>query len=88
MRQALFTMIARRFDLDGSQTVVAGVRPAHFRAARASDTVNVIDGDVGLLIEFLGNDAQWIGHQILAGVEGGVLRAGANNVPRLAITCG
>ena len=45
-----------RFDLDGSKTVVAGVRPAHFRAASASDTVNVIDGDVDL-IEFLGNDA-------------------------------
>jgi multiple sugar transport system ATP-binding protein len=45
-----------RFDLNGSKTVVAGVRPAHFRAASASDTVNVIDGDVDL-IEFLGNDA-------------------------------
>jgi multiple sugar transport system ATP-binding protein len=45
-----------RFDLDGSKTVVAGVRPAHFRAASPSDTVNVIDGDVDL-IEFLGNDA-------------------------------
>jgi multiple sugar transport system ATP-binding protein len=45
-----------RFDLDGSKSVVAGVRPAHFRAASPSDTVNVIDGDVDL-IEFLGNDA-------------------------------
>ena len=47
---------SERFDLNGSKTVVAGVRPAHFRAASASDTVNVIDGDVDL-IEFLGNDA-------------------------------
>jgi multiple sugar transport system ATP-binding protein len=47
---------SERFHLNGSKTVVAGVRPAHFRAASASDTVNVIDGDVDL-IEFLGNDA-------------------------------
>jgi multiple sugar transport system ATP-binding protein len=46
----------KRFDLDGSKTVVAGVRPAHFRAASPSDAVNVIDGVVDL-IEFLGNDA-------------------------------
>jgi multiple sugar transport system ATP-binding protein len=45
-----------RFDLDGSKAIVAGVRPAHFRAASPSETVNVIDGDVDL-IEFLGNDA-------------------------------
>ncbi|HEY5204731.1 MAG TPA: sn-glycerol-3-phosphate ABC transporter ATP-binding protein UgpC [Roseiarcus sp.] len=45
-----------RFDLDGSKTIVAGVRPAHFRAASPSETANVIDGDVDL-IEFLGNDA-------------------------------
>ena len=59
-----------RFDLDGSKTVVAGVRPAHFRAANASDTVNVIDGDVDL-IEFLGNDA--LINFKYAGVEIGVL---------------
>ena len=59
-----------RFDLDGSKTVVAGVRPAHFRAARACDTVNVIDGDVDL-IEFLGNDA--LINFKYAGVEIGVL---------------
>jgi multiple sugar transport system ATP-binding protein len=59
-----------RFDLDGSKTVVAGVRPAHFRAASASDTVNVIDGDVDL-IEFLGNDALITFKY--AGVEIGVL---------------
>jgi multiple sugar transport system ATP-binding protein len=47
---------SERFDLNGSKTVIAGVRPAHFRAASASDTVNVIDGDVDLN-EFLGNDA-------------------------------
>ena len=59
-----------RFDLDGSKTVVAGVRPAHFRAASASDTFNVIDGDVDL-IEFLGNDALITFKY--AGVEIGVL---------------
>jgi multiple sugar transport system ATP-binding protein len=59
-----------RFDLDGSQSVVVGVRPAHFRAASASDTVNVIEGDVDL-IEFLGNDA--LINFKYAGVEIGVL---------------
>jgi multiple sugar transport system ATP-binding protein len=59
-----------RFDLDGSKTIVAGVRPAHFRTASASDTVNVIDGDVDL-IEFLGNDA--LINFKYAGVEIGVL---------------
>ena len=59
-----------RFDLDDSKTVVAGVRPAHFRGASASDTVNVIDGDVDL-IEFLGNDA--LINFKYAGVEIGVL---------------
>ena len=59
-----------RFDLDGSKTVVAGVRPAHFRAASLSDTVNVIDGDVDL-IEFLGNDA--LINFKYGGVEIGVL---------------
>jgi multiple sugar transport system ATP-binding protein len=59
-----------RFDLDGSKTVVAGVRPAHFRPASPSDTVNVIDGDVDL-IEFLGNDA--LINFKYAGVEIGVL---------------
>ena len=60
----------QRFDLDGAKTVVAGVRPAHFRAASPSDTVNVIDGDVDL-IEFLGNDA--LINFKYAGVEIGVL---------------
>jgi multiple sugar transport system ATP-binding protein len=59
-----------RFDLDGSKTIVAGVRPAHFRAASPSETVNVIDGDVDL-IEFLGNDA--LINFKYAGVEIGVL---------------
>jgi multiple sugar transport system ATP-binding protein len=59
-----------RFDLDGSKIVVAGVRPAHFRPASPSDTVNVIDGDVDL-IEFLGNDA--LINFKYAGVEIGVL---------------
>jgi multiple sugar transport system ATP-binding protein len=59
-----------RFDLDGAKTVVVGVRPAHFRAASLSDTVNVIDGDVDL-IEFLGNDA--LINFKYAGVEIGVL---------------
>jgi multiple sugar transport system ATP-binding protein len=59
-----------RFDLDGSKTIVAGVRPAHFRAARPSETVNVIGGDVDL-IEFLGNDA--LINFKYAGVEIGVL---------------
>ena len=59
-----------RFDLDGSKTVVAGVRPAHFRTASPSDTVNAIDGDVDL-IEFLGNDA--LINFKYAGVEIGVL---------------
>jgi multiple sugar transport system ATP-binding protein len=59
-----------RFDLDDSKTVVAGVRPAHLRAAGPSDTVNVIDGDVDL-IEFLGNDA--LINFKYAGVEIGVL---------------
>jgi len=59
-----------RFDLDGSKTIVAGVRPAHFRAARPSETVNVIGGDVDL-IEFLGNDA--LINFKYGGVEIGVL---------------
>ncbi len=69
MRRALF-IDRERFDLDGAKTVVAGVRPAHFRAASPSDTVNVIDGDVDL-IEFLGNDA--LINFKYAGVEIGVL---------------
>ena len=67
--QALF-IDPERFDLDGSKMIVAGVRPAHFRPANASDTVNVIYGDVDL-IEFLGNDA--LINFKYAGVEIGVL---------------
>ena len=45
-----------RFDLDGSKTVLAGVRPAHLRPVGPSESVNIINGVVDL-IEFLGNDA-------------------------------
>ncbi|CAM5764961.1 sugar ABC transporter ATP-binding protein [Labrys miyagiensis] len=64
------TIDRTRFELEGRSTVVAGIRPAHFRPAQPQETSNLVEGTVDL-IEFLGNEAL-ISLQY-AGVELGIL---------------